>query len=32
MKRGTSTFETVLMIAATLAGVALMVHHYITFN
>lgn len=32
MKRGTGSFETALIIAASLAGIALMIHHYFTFN
>ena len=30
--RGTTAFETVLMIATVLAGIALMLHHFTTFN
>ncbi len=32
MKRGTKAFETVLLTVATIAGLALMIHHYTTFN
>ena len=32
MKRGTKAFETALIIATTIGGVALMLHHYFTFN
>jgi hypothetical protein len=32
MKRGTKTFETMLMVATTIGGIALMTHHYFTFN
>ena len=31
-KRGTTSFETALLVVSTLAGVALMLHHYFTFN
>lgn len=32
MKRGTKAFETVLVAVATVTGLALMMHHYTTFN
>ena len=31
-KRGTTAFETVLIALFSIAGVALMLHHYFTFN
>jgi hypothetical protein len=32
MKRATTAFETALIIVFTIAGLALMAHHYFTFN
>ena len=32
MKRGTEQFELALAIVVSLAGLALMLHHYFTFN
>lgn len=32
MKRATTAFEITLMAIASIAGVTLMIHHYITFN
>ena len=32
IKRGTNAFETALIIVFTIAGLALMAHHYFTFN
>jgi hypothetical protein len=31
-KRATTAFETALIIVFTIAGLALMAHHYFTFN
>jgi hypothetical protein len=32
MRRGTKAFETALIVVFSVAGLALMAHHYFTFN